>query len=847
MSFSHLCRVLTLILLLPTTVWSATVPIEPGVSLALAESRAARVTGVSYQLTLDIPADQEQPIDGRIVIDFELSDNSEPLQLDFNQDAGHLRRVRSTSSRDSNGNALAGAAYRFEQEHLLILPQALRKGRNRLEIEFVAGDSSLNRNPDFLYTLFVPDRARTAFPLFDQPDIKARYQLNLTVPADWDAVANAPLEHKQSAEGRSTYRFALSEPNSSYLFSFVAGQFQRVTRSIDGREINLLHRETDREKLARNMDSIFELHAASLRWLEAYTGIPYPFAKFDMALIPSFQYGGMEHPGAIQYRASDLFLDASPTDVQLLNRATLIAHETAHMWFGNLVTMKWFNDVWTKEVFANFMAAKIVQPSFEDIDHQLSFLLDHYPGAYRVDRSDGSNPIRQSLANLNQAGQMYGPIIYLKAPIMMRQLELVVGERNFRLGMQKYLQAFAFGNATWPDLIAILDPLTGQDLQRWSEVWVNSPGRPRFQVDKDTGGKLSLQQQDVAGLGRTWPQQFDIDFGDRKQTVSSADQPVALAEEPVQLNSDGLGYGLFPVEAAQLAGLQNKEALARGALLIDAWENFLEGKLTSPDRYLTFLLENIDAEQNQLILGELLAQLYRVHSSFLDSAAQRAVQLQLENTLISGLEAAADPGRARLFLESYSQLARTTRGLEYLRDIWDGSVELESLSLSENDRIALAENLAIGLPEQAAAILASQRKQIENPDNLRRFDFVAAALSPEAAIRDEFFASLAEVEQRATEIWVLDALDYLHHPTRVSHAGKYILPSLELLEEIQVTGDIFFPAGWVSASLRNHYSPAVVETVAAFLRERPHYNPQLRLKILQSVDMPERASKYHQR
>ncbi len=133
-------------------------------------------------------------------------------------------------------------------------------------------------------------------------------------------------------------------------------------------------------------------------------------------------------------------LDESATQNQLLERASVIAHETAHMWFGDLVTMRWFNDVWMKEVFANFMAAKIVNPSFPQVNHELRFLLAHYPAAYQVDRTAGTNAIRQELDNLDEAGQMYGPIIYQKAPIVMRQLELIVGARRFRDGLREYLK-----------------------------------------------------------------------------------------------------------------------------------------------------------------------------------------------------------------------------------------------------------------------------------------------------------------------------------------------------------------------------------------------------------------------
>src|SRR4029077_20450436 len=232
----------------------------------------------------------------------------------------------------------------------------------------------------------------------------------------------------------------------------------------------------------------------ALSWLETYTGIPYPFGKFDFVLIPSFQFGGMEHAGKILYNASSMLLDESATQNQLLGRASTISHETAHMWFGDLVTMRWFNDVWMKEVFANFMAAKIVNPSFPAVNHDLRFLLDNYPAAYAVDRTAGTtavpqqradpvqrpagpNAIRQPLANLSEAGTLYGAIIYQKAPIVMRQLELLVGPDVLRDGLRDYLTTHAFENASWTDLIDLLDNRTPLDLAAWSRAWVTEAGR----------------------------------------------------------------------------------------------------------------------------------------------------------------------------------------------------------------------------------------------------------------------------------------------------------------------------------------------------------------------------------
>ncbi len=261
------------------------------------------------------------------------------------------------------------------------------------------------------------------------------------MPASWQAVANGVEVTRQEApRNRLRVRYAETEPIPTYLFAFAAGRFQIESAERNGRTFRMFHRETDARKVARNRDAIFDLHAAALRWLETYTAIPYPFGKFDFVLVPSFQFGGMEHPGAIFYNAGSVLLDESATENQMLGRASLIAHETAHMWFGDLVTMRWFNDVWMKEVFANFMAAKIVNPSFPKVNHELRFLVSNYPAAYAVDRTAGTHPIRQELANLNEAGSLYGAIIYQKAPIVMRQLERLMGAEELQEGLRAYLK-----------------------------------------------------------------------------------------------------------------------------------------------------------------------------------------------------------------------------------------------------------------------------------------------------------------------------------------------------------------------------------------------------------------------
>src|SRR5687767_6686528 len=441
-------------------------PVGPGVSESLATERAAAVRDLRYELSFVVPADQRQPVTGRVVTRLSLV-KPHRLVFDFVQPADRVRRVI------ANGRPVAAD---IADGHIVIQPEATSAGPNRIEIEFVSGDDALNRNEEFLYTLFVPARAQLTFPCFDQPDLKARYTLALTVPDGWHAVANGSELRRTGA----TFEFAETQPLPTYLFSFAAGKFSVETATRNGRELRMFHRETDAAKVARNRDAIFDLHASSLAWLEEYTALPYPFGKFDMVLIPSFQFTGMEHPGAILYNSGSLLLEESATQNQLLDRASVIAHETAHMWFGDLVTMQWFNDVWMKEVFANFMAGKIVNPSFPQVNHELRFLLANYPAAYQVDRTAGANPIRQPLANLDEAGQLYGPIIYQKAPVVMRQLETLIGADVLRDGLREYLKGHAFGNATWLDLVNLLDRRTPQNLAAWSRAWVEERARPEF-------------------------------------------------------------------------------------------------------------------------------------------------------------------------------------------------------------------------------------------------------------------------------------------------------------------------------------------------------------------------------
>ncbi len=822
---------------------------ETGVAAALATTRVQRISDVRYALALQIPTSRQAPVTGTETITFTLADARSPVIIDFAPDkAGLLKSVR-IEDRDVRPRQMDG--------HIVIPADVIRQGANRIDLTFQAGDTPLNRSEDFLYTIFVPARAHEAFPCFDQPDLKARWTLSLEVPDGWQTLANGAETSRRSSDGRATINFAETQPISTYLFAFAAGRFFVETAERNGRTFRMFHRETDAAKVARNKDAIFNLHAAAIAWLERYTGIPYPFGKFDFLLVPSFQFGGMEHPGAIFYNASGLLLEPSATQNEFLGRASVISHETTHMWFGDLVTMRWFDDVWMKEVFANYMAAKIVNPFFPTINHELRFLLSYYPSAYEVDRTAGSNAIRQRLPNLAEAGTLYGAIIYQKAPIVMRQLEALVGAAGFQQGLREYLRRYSFSNASWTDLISLLDSRTSEDLAAWSRAWVDEPGRPiittELQVADGKIQRLAFVQRDpVPGRALTWTERLQVAIGEAgKVTLLPAELHGTRVDVPsaagmptpdfVLPNGGGIGYGEFHLDPASLAWLSHHlpaipDALTRGAAWVTLWEAMLDGD-TPPSDVVALALDALPQETDEQNVQRILGYATEAYWKFLTPDGRQRVAPSLERAFRAGLDAAPSASLKGAWFNALRSIATTPDTVAWLTNVWSQREQVPGLVLSETDYIRLSEDLALREPSEAGRILDAEAARIKNPDRKAQFAFVRPAISPDAATRDTWFASLAAPANRRREPWVLEGLRYLHHPLRAESAEQYIQPSLEMLHEIQRTGDIFFPKRWMDATLGGHQSASASAIVRSFLeRLPPAYPDRLRRIILSSAD-----------
>jgi aminopeptidase N len=844
-------------LAIATTASAQTMTPDSGVPLDVATRRAAIIGNLQYDLSLSVPETLSTPLTGETTIRFELKDASAPLVLDFETSRDHIKSI------DANGKP---APVNYVNGHIVLPAASLTAGANTIRIAFNAGDASLNRSADWMYTLFVPARARLAFPVFDQPDLKGRWTLTLEHPAKWVSAANGAELSRTVSGDRVTVKFAQTQPLPTYLVAFICGDFKVETAVRNGRTFRMFHRETDAAKVARNKDAIFDLHAHALEYLERYTGIPYAFGKFDFVMIPAFQFGGMEHAGKILYNASSMLLDESATQNQLLGRASTISHETAHMWFGDLVTMRWFNDVWMKEVFANFMAAKIVNPSFPNVNHELRFLLSNYPAAYEVDRTAGANPIRQQLDNLNEAGSMYGAIIYQKAPIVMRHLEALLGEDNFRDGLRDYLKAHEFGNATWSDLINGLDARTPLDLQQWSHAWVDQPGRPSIETVLETRNgavtRLAFRQSDPwkarNGRNLTWTQQLRVAIGGHApEQILNVEMNGAEVEVPqakgrpvpsyILPNGAGWAYGDFTLDKTTLAYLMTNlpdiaDPLTRGSAWVSLWDEMLDGHV-APEAFLDLAMRALPRENDEQLTSRVLGYAANTWWQFLDQPQRLTRAARFESLLREGLGQAGTASQKASWFGTLRNIALTPGTVGYLRNVWEKKDTVTGLPLAEADYTSLALELAVRQVDGWSDVLKTQLSRIENPDRKQRFAFVMPALSADPAERDKWFQSLKDVNNRRREPWVLEGLNYLNHPLRADASKQYVLPSLEMLWEIQKTGDIFFPTRWVGATLGGYQTREVADIVRTFLKNLPaNYPDRLRNITLQSADQLYRAA-----
>ncbi len=820
-----------------------------GVSIKLAKERFSDISDLEYHLEMDIPDSLNKKIKAIAALNFNKKNTKTPIVLDFTGGAGSVEYVLLNDEK---------VFYSVENEHVVIPSSYIKQNKIKLEIGFVMGEGALNRNADYLYSLFVPDRARTAIPCFDQPDLKATISYSIFMPKNWVAVTNGIKDYEEEKSGNVKHvSFTYTKPISSYLWAFAVGKFSKVTEIKDGREISIFHMVNDSAKINNNIRTLFNQAFHSIKWMEDYTGIHFPFQKYDMVCIPSFQFNGMEHPGAVYYRQESCFLSQNPTQKEELSRANLIAHETSHMWFGDLVTMKWFSGVWQKEVFANFIADKIVKEQFPDVNYDLAFMVSHFPAAFSVDRTIDANPIEQKLVNLKDAGSLYGAIIYHKAPIVMNQLEQLMGEDMLQKGLGLYLKKYSYGNASWNDLIQTLNDLSEYDLNLWSDTWINKSGRPVINFEEKDGKLVVKQRPEFVNNPEdtltVWAQRFNYAyvFGDsivESQAEMLSAKAIVFDQKPdyifPSIDQNGYGLFLFDSESAQYAlNLlpSMKNDLMAGALLIHLYENLLANKI-DPGDYLRMLSLFIKNSTNEQLVNLACDQLNFVFWRCVEASKRVELAEKLEDVLLQKVDAVTSVGLKKVLLESWSSIASSYESMDKIKQLVFVNKKYKDVVFSDRELVDVLLTVVLKDPDLDDAAVYAWAEKVKDEDIKGELRFVAPVFSKDETVFDNFVTGLSKVENRGKENWVLTALRYIHHPFLNGKNLRYVEDEISLMPKVKETGSLFFPMSWINVVLGGYNSKEVVSLIHYYFKDHPDFPEDLKMKVLQAADGVERCA-----
>ncbi len=833
---------------------TAAVPgLEPGVSRELAQWRAKQYRDVRYSLTV-LLTPGAAALQGTARVEVNLPERVPELVLDWRpSSASRVSRLR------VNGKP---ARAKPDREHLIIPAKLLRAGKNRLTFSFespiAASGSAVTRYLDredraeYVYTLFVPSDASSVFPCFDQPDLKARFKLELLLPRAWTAVSNAPIAHMDDA-GNSVRRIQFKEtrPISTYLFAFAAGPFAEILAAPRG--TRLFVRKSQLVRARQEAPEVLRLNREAVRWFERYFDSRFPFPKYDLVLVPELAYGGMEHAGATFLREDAVLFPSVPNETDILSRAQIIFHEASHQWFGDSVTMRWFDDLWLKEGFANLMAAKAAEDllpsqSVWNAFHALK------AAAYRTDVTQGTTPIYRPLANLSGAKSAYGNIVYGKAPAVLRQAEFFVGEAAFRAAVRRVLKQHAYGSAEWSDLVRALERASRRKLGDWAEAWVKGRGMPEVRLtwDTDREGRprnMMLEQHDVLGEGLIWPMKLMVFVLPEEGLPRSVEVELRGKRTPVPqidgmpavnlafANFGDYGYGRFLLDPASREAVLEHPEIVQGTLLRSLvfgslWESVRDAEL-APFAYLDLVARLAPIERDPVTLASLLQRGQTAFLHYASDSQRDAAAPRFEQLLVEGMLHADTPSRRITFLRAFTASVWSESGRAQVKALLSASLEIPGVKLSSRDRFrAIARLLALGDPD-AKKLLAAQIAADAGTDG-RRYAFAAGAAERSTEAKRAYFERFFN-DAGLAESWIEAAVGPFNTVEHADLTQPFLDLALAALPELKKKRKIFFVNDWLAAFVGGQLDAQALEQVGSFARQ-PDLDPDLRLQLLEAMD-----------
>ena len=574
----------------------------------------------------------------------------------------------------------------------------------------------------YLYTQFeVPD-ARRVFTTFEQPDLKSRFTFTVVAPSHWQVVSNSPTpEPEPVRDGVSVWRFEPTQLMSTYITALVAGDYHVARDSHDGRDGAIPLGVFCRESLAQflDRDDILEVTKQGFAYFENAFETAYPFGKYDQLFVPEYNMGAMENAGCVTFRDEYIFRSRQ-TAAAYDTRANTILHEMAHMWFGDLVTMRWWDDLWLNESFAEWAAHHAAVKATRYDQAWTAFCNSRKNWAYRQDQLPSTHPIAADNFDLEAVEVNFDGITYAKGASSLRQLVAWVGEDAFLAGLRAYFGRHAFGNSELSDLLRALEETSGRDLGAWAKEWLQTSGvntlHPRFETDDDGAfteftvlqtaqpdfptlrrHRVAIGLYDRTGSGLVRRERVEIDVVGE---LTEVPELVGMRRpDLVLLNDDDLTYAKIRLDERSLATLVGgidtlAESLPRALCWGAAWDMTRDAEIAASD-FVELVLRGVGTESDLTAVHTLLRQAQAAVNTYVAPQRRAKVRQSWEQGLFD-LVRRAEPGSDHQLALLRGLAGAVTEGTtaDFLAGLLDGSVELDGLSIDTDLRWVLVTGLA---------------------------------------------------------------------------------------------------------------------------------------------------------
>ena len=645
----------------------------------------------------------------------------------------------------------------------------------------------------YLYSQFeVPD-SRRVFAVFEQPDLKATFQFTVTAPAAWKVVSNSPTPEPASAgEGVATWEFAPTPRISSYITALIAGPYEATfseLTSSSGRVIPL--GVYARKSLWQHLDAdyVFEKTRQGFAYFEEKFQTPYPFEKYDQLFVPEFNAGAMENAGAVTFTETYVFR-SKVTDAVKERRVVTILHELAHMWFGDLVTMKWWNDLWLNESFAEWASTIATAEATEWTEAWTTFNAMEKTWAYRQDQLPSTHPVVAEINDLEDVQVNFDGITYAKGGSVLKQLAAWVGIEQFFAGVSAYFKKHAWGNTELSDLLAELETTSGRELTSWSKKWLETAGvntlSPEIKTD-DAGAitRFAIVQTAPADYPTIRPHRLGVGFytldGDALVRTHHIEIDVdgdltEVAElkglarpDLVLLNDDDLAYAKIRLDDRSLqTAIEHlgkiSDPLARSLVWGAAWDQTRDAEASASD-YVDLVLRNIGTETESTTVRTTLAQLQLAANSYVAPEKREDTRAKVADGLWA-LAQQAEPGSdSQLqFVTAFASAASTDEHWERVRALRDATTTLEGLTIDDDLSWTLLVSLAAGGAVDEAAI--DEALSADNTAKGGEFAAQAKAALPTREAKRAAWSSLIDSNDLPNTVVRAAALGFVHPASR---------------------------------------------------------------------------------